>query len=237
MFDGPLNLPVEQGSARVNAGLGVIPRIVRDGAEIYRIKLKPREAEERLSRLHHRSTPRWATWSSKPRPAWRRRGDRLPLDAIRGECAGYRAGGRYARRRHTRCSAAPSKPSATGFHHRANVPSPAVTPPIYGQPAKGVHALQVEVNRALYLDEERIEPAAASRTCGPASAPRCAIWWARSTCCDPRAGAARRGRWPGGCCPPLARNRSRTRRPSPPDDADVAIAEHIAEEPRHTLPR
>ena len=54
MFDGPLKLPVEQASPRVSAGLGVIPRIVRDGAEIYRVKLQPRDAEERLSRLHRR---------------------------------------------------------------------------------------------------------------------------------------------------------------------------------------
>src|SRR5256885_2002141 len=54
MFEAPLKLPVEQASSRVGAGLGVIPRVVRDGAEIYRAKLEPREAEERLSRLHRR---------------------------------------------------------------------------------------------------------------------------------------------------------------------------------------
>ncbi|MEM7654296.1 MAG: N-formylglutamate amidohydrolase, partial [Pseudomonadota bacterium] len=27
----------------------------------------------------------------------------------------------------------------------------------YGQPAQSVHALQIEINRALYMDEERIE--------------------------------------------------------------------------------
>ena len=28
----------------------------------------------------------------------------------------------------------------------------------YGRPADGVHALQIEINRALYMDEDRIEP-------------------------------------------------------------------------------
>ena len=28
----------------------------------------------------------------------------------------------------------------------------------HGRPSAGVHALQIEVNRMLYLDEERIEP-------------------------------------------------------------------------------
>ena len=28
----------------------------------------------------------------------------------------------------------------------------------YGRPAQGAHALQVEINRGLYLDEDRMEP-------------------------------------------------------------------------------
>ncbi|HEX2255165.1 MAG TPA: N-formylglutamate amidohydrolase, partial [Afifellaceae bacterium] len=28
----------------------------------------------------------------------------------------------------------------------------------YGRPAQGLHALQVEINRALYMDEARLEP-------------------------------------------------------------------------------
>ena len=39
MFSGPLSVAVDAPSPRVSAGLGVIPRIVRDGAEIYRGKL------------------------------------------------------------------------------------------------------------------------------------------------------------------------------------------------------
>jgi len=30
----------------------------------------------------------------------------------------------------------------------------------YGRPARGVHALQIEVNRALYVDEATLEPTA-----------------------------------------------------------------------------
>src|SRR5206468_2433734 len=52
MFTGALSVPVDASSPRVNAGLGVIPRIVRDGAEVYRGRLNPREGEERISRLH-----------------------------------------------------------------------------------------------------------------------------------------------------------------------------------------
>ena len=39
------------------------------------------------------------------------------------------------------------------------------TTALYGQPADGVHALQVEVNRALYLDEEKMEKAASFDDC------------------------------------------------------------------------
>src|SRR5690348_8455986 len=39
MFKAALSVTVETPSARVAAGLGVIPRVVRDGAEIYKSKL------------------------------------------------------------------------------------------------------------------------------------------------------------------------------------------------------
>ena len=52
MFDARLEMAVDAPTPRVTAGLGVIPRIVRDGAEIYARKLSPAEAELRLSRLY-----------------------------------------------------------------------------------------------------------------------------------------------------------------------------------------
>src|SRR3569833_3528298 len=52
MFSGPLGVTVDSPSARVAAGLGVIPRIVRDGAEIYARKLDPIEAAARLRLLY-----------------------------------------------------------------------------------------------------------------------------------------------------------------------------------------
>ncbi len=57
MFGGRLSVPVDAPSPRVSAGLGVIPRIVRDGAEIYREKLAPLEADERLARLYRPLSP------------------------------------------------------------------------------------------------------------------------------------------------------------------------------------
>src|ERR1700760_3324179 len=52
MFNGALGVPVDAPSPRVAAGLGVIPRIVRDGAEIYRGKLPGAEAQARLTQFY-----------------------------------------------------------------------------------------------------------------------------------------------------------------------------------------
>src|SRR4051812_27406849 len=52
MFNAALEIPVDAPTPRVTAGLGVIPRIVRDGAKIYARKLAPHEAQLRLSRLY-----------------------------------------------------------------------------------------------------------------------------------------------------------------------------------------
>ena len=51
MFDAPLPAPPHI-TDRVNAGLGVIPRVAAQGMDIYRRKLAPAEAEARLAALH-----------------------------------------------------------------------------------------------------------------------------------------------------------------------------------------
>ena len=84
MFGGRLSVPVDAPGPRVSAGLGVIPRIVRDGAEIYRDKLQePLEADERLERLYrpyHRALS--ASWWKKRARVRRGGGDRLPFHAF-----------------------------------------------------------------------------------------------------------------------------------------------------------
>ncbi len=45
-----------------------------------------------------------------------------------------------------------------GFSVARNAPyAGGYTTHVHGRPLRGVHALQIEINRALYLDEERIE--------------------------------------------------------------------------------
>ncbi len=159
MFDGRLDLPVEHASPRVNAGLGVIPRIVRDGAEIYRAKLKTADARERLSRLHARYH---AALADLVNETCARFGAAVVIDCHSMPSAAtapdivlgdrYGTAASHALLRRTEQSL-----QARGFTVGRNVPyAGGYTTHTYGEPAKGLHALQIEVNRALYLDEDRI---------------------------------------------------------------------------------
>jgi N-formylglutamate deformylase len=160
MFQGQLSAPIEQASARVNAGLGVIPRIVRDGAEIYRGKLPAIEAEDRLSRLHRRYH---AALSSLVQETLARFGAAVVIDChsmpsaagtpniVLGDRYGTAASPVLLRK-------AEELFQSSGFTVGRNVPyAGGYTTHLYGEPVRGTHALQVEVNRALYLDEDRLE--------------------------------------------------------------------------------
>jgi N-formylglutamate deformylase len=163
MFDGPLDMAVDAVSPRVSAGLGVIPRIVRDGAEIYRDKLSAKEAAERLAMFYR---PYHAALASLIDGTRERFGAAVLIDCHSmpsvAAAPDIIIGDRYG------LSAAPFVTRAAerafetqGFRVARNVPyAGGFTTQIHGRPARGVHALQIEVNRGLYLDEERIVHAA-----------------------------------------------------------------------------
>ena len=163
MFDGPLPLPCDGAGPRVSAGLGVIPRIVRDGAEIYRQRLPASEAELRITRFHR---PYHAALAGLVDATHRRFGAAILVDCHSMPSAAAAPdiilGDRYG------LSAAPLVTRAferafehQGFHVMRNVPyAGGYTTQLYGHPSRNVHAIQVEINRGLYLDEERIEPTA-----------------------------------------------------------------------------
>jgi len=161
MFDAPLDLPVDTASPRVAAGLGVIPRIVRDGAEIYRDRLCVAEAHRRLSRLHR---PYHVGLSGLVSESLANFGAAVIVDChsmpslatapdiVLGDRYGTAA--THALTRHAERAFL-----AMGFKVARNVPyAGGYTTGFYGRPAKGIHALQIEVNRSLYLNEERIVP-------------------------------------------------------------------------------
>jgi N-formylglutamate amidohydrolase len=163
MFEDALPFAVDRTSPRVHAGLGIIPRVVREGVEIYREKLTARDAEERIQRFYrpyHAQLERLVTETrarfgvvivvdchSMPSAAAAPHivlGDRLGLAAApqvtyAAECA-------FA---------------GQGFQVARNTPySGGHTTQLYGRPGLCAHALQIEINRSLYLDEERVERSA-----------------------------------------------------------------------------
>ncbi len=160
MFEGRLDVGVDAApSARVAAGLGVIPRIVRDGAEIYRGRLQPVEAQERLEKLHRPWHAALATMVEETRARF---GVAVVVDChsmpsglgapdiVLGDRYGAAASpllSRLAEEAFARegLSVARNAPYAGGH-----------TTALYGRPNEGVHGLQIEINRRLYLDEEQI---------------------------------------------------------------------------------
>jgi N-formylglutamate amidohydrolase len=159
MFSGSLAVPVDAPSPRVVAGLGVIPRIVRDGAEIYRGKLDSSEADARISQLYQPYHQALARLLEETRACF---GVAVLIDCHSMPSAlaapdivlGDRYGASAAGALTARAEAAFSR---QGFSVARNSPyAGGHTTVLYGRVAAGCHALQIEINRALYLDEDRI---------------------------------------------------------------------------------
>jgi N-formylglutamate amidohydrolase len=165
MFVDPL--PQWQGprSPRVEAGLGCIPRVAFNGAPIYSRKLTRRDAEARIDgvyRPYHRALAALLkraqamfgqAWliDCHSMPADAEPSSRAP-DIVIGDRFGGSCGFAFAEFveglfRQRGYSTARNAPYAGGFATLT-----------HGQPAEGRHALQIEVRRKLYLDEERVEP-------------------------------------------------------------------------------
>lgn len=160
MFDDALQAEVGAPSARVAAGLGVIPRIVRDGAEIYRGRLSRADAEARLARLYR---PYHAALAGLIDETRARFGVAIVVDCHSMPAAAsipdvvlgdrYGASASSALMRHAELAF-----EAYGFSTARNTPyAGGYTTLLHGRREHGVQALQIEVNRSLYLDEMRIE--------------------------------------------------------------------------------
>jgi N-formylglutamate amidohydrolase len=159
MFDGELGVPVDPPGPRVVAGLGVIPRIVRDGAEIYRGKLDSAEARTRLSQLYQ---PYHRALSDLMEEIHAGFGVAVLIDchsmpsalSVPDIVLGDRYGASAAPQLTARAQAALTR---EGFSVARNTPyAGGYTTALYGRVTSGCHALQIEINRALYLDEDRI---------------------------------------------------------------------------------
>ncbi|MFT6773160.1 MAG: N-formylglutamate amidohydrolase [Paracoccaceae bacterium] len=157
---------------RLAAGLGVIPRVVAEGVAIYSGKLTLAEAQGRLDRhwrpYHHALGALLAEARSRLGIAVLIDCHSMPSDAarhapsVRGGRPEIVLGDRYG------VSCAPwltrlAEQSFVdaGFRVIRNAPfAGGYITQRYGRPAIGIHALQIEIDRGLYLDEARLERSA-----------------------------------------------------------------------------
>lgn len=150
-------------SARVQAGLGAIPRITGDGQAIYRRKLSLAEADRRMATVYRPYHALLANLVAETRAAF---GCAVLIDchSMPSSARGAHApdivlGDRFGASCHPSVTAlAEATLRRLGYRVARNAPfAGGHTTQIYGKPAAHTHALQIEVNRALYLDERSLE--------------------------------------------------------------------------------
>ena len=157
---------------RVSSGLGVIPRVVAGGRAIYRGKLSRAEAETRILRYWH---PYHATLKTLLDESLAQFGEAvlidchsMPHEAIEAHARpghprpdvvlGDRFGAAAARDVVDRVEAAFA---AAGLRTARNAPfAGAYIAQAHGRPSRRQHVVQIEIDRALYMDEARIQPRA-----------------------------------------------------------------------------
>ncbi len=191
MFEDELPDFARARTARVAAGLGTIARVAA-GQEIYRRKLTFAEAKARIETVHqpyHDALTRLLAqaraahgvamlvdWHSMPSAAAQGPGRRGACDIVLGDRFG--------------AACAPAITALVekafvdlGYRCARNAPyAGGYTTEHYGRPARRTHALQIEINRALDMDEATREPndgfAPLSRDIGAVTARLASFDWA-----------------------------------------------------------
>jgi len=171
MFDGPLPAFVNRQSPRVAGGLGTVARVVANGAEIYKGKLDFAEARRRIEALYMPYHAALEAMLAKTQASFgacllvdchsmpsvggpmdrdpgRRRLDFVLGDFFGAACAPAVIAAAETCLRDLGYAVGRNNPYAGGFITRH-----------YGTPAAGRHALQIEINRGLYMDEIAIAKA------------------------------------------------------------------------------
>lgn len=167
MFAGCLPPFANSRSLRVAGGLGTIPRLVGETASIYKAPLAVEEALARIDGIYrpyhaalrqlladaHRSFGRAVLVDCHSMPSnlrggyGRSRPDFVLGDRFGTSCAAEIVDRAAAALRDLGYTVSRNKPYAGGFITEH-----------YGRPERGLHALQIEVSRGLYMDETRLEP-------------------------------------------------------------------------------
>lgn len=170
MFDDTLPDYAQGRTARVAAGLGAIPRVAGEGRPIYARKLTFAEARDRVELAHrpyHDALDRQLAaarvahgaailidWHSMPAAA--ARGQRVRGGGVCDIVLGDRFGAACSPKL---TGLVERELEAMGYSVARNAPyAGGYTTEHYGRPAKRTHALQIEINRALYMNEETREP-------------------------------------------------------------------------------
>jgi N-formylglutamate amidohydrolase len=152
-------------SLRVAGGLGTIARVVADGEEIYRAPMRTVDALQRIARLYRPYHQMLATLLEQ---ATRRFGAAVLIDCHSMPSNGCGATNRpdfvLGDRFGTSCDPALTRHVSEvlkemGYDVALNRPyAGGYITEHYGRPSLGAHALQLEVNRALYMDEQTLRP-------------------------------------------------------------------------------
>ncbi len=170
MFDGPLPSFVKSSGARVGSGLGTIARIVAERKEIYKHRIPVEEGLERIETLykpyHHALRRQMALTHVDFGYACLIDCHSMPSRVLQNTNPAKRPdiilGDRYGTSCHTSLTdAVRGILTHLGFKVEMNRPyAGGFITQHYGRPIKGLHALQIEIDRSLYMNEESFEPVA-----------------------------------------------------------------------------
>jgi N-formylglutamate amidohydrolase len=168
MFHGRLPSFANTRSMRVAGGLGTVARVVGDAQEIYDQRISVDDALQRIESLYkpyHRALRKLFTRMHQDfgaailidchsMPSATGRDDRPRADIVLGDRYGTSCAPAIVEVVETTLrgcgyTVSRNKPYAGGFITEH-----------YGNPTAGLHAVQLEVNRALYMDEQSFQPTA-----------------------------------------------------------------------------
>lgn len=169
MFEGVLPHYVNTRSVRVACGLGTIARIVGEGQDIYAGKLSVDEAMQRIDTLYKPWHQQLRTLLRRAQrrfglallidchsmPSWIGAGtqkqERIEADFVLGDRYGTACGAHFM-------DVIENQLRKCGYHVQRNKPyAGGFITEHYGNPGAGFHAVQIEINRALYMDEKTLE--------------------------------------------------------------------------------
>lgn len=169
MFADPLPPHVNTRSLRVAGGLGTIARVVADSTEIYRAPLSYAEADRRIRLLYmpFHEALRGLLEDARGRFGWALLIDCHSMPSAVGANEDVPAGSRpdivLGDRYGTSCASEVTEAAERllrrlGYRVARNNPyAGGFNTEHYGRPQAGFHALQIEINRALYMNESTLE--------------------------------------------------------------------------------